>query len=69
MTSITAAKIVVGDQVDTDAGPALVTHVARSKGGLFAPPPGAVCLTITNAGRELTLALKPGSRINVVRAS
>jgi hypothetical protein len=60
-----ATKLTAGMFLDTSAGPAEITHVARSQGGVFAAK-DQVIVTYAIRGFERQVVLTPGQRINVV---
>jgi translation elongation factor P/translation initiation factor 5A len=65
MTKKTAAKLTTGMKLDTNAGPAEITNVARSQGGLFAAKDQiVVTFKIRNIEREIVFT--PGQTLNVV---
>jgi len=61
----TAAKLKVGMKLDTDAGPAEITQVARSQGGVFAAK-DQVIVTFTIRGFERQIVCTPGQKLNVI---
>jgi hypothetical protein len=61
----TASKIAVGMNLDTDAGPALVTNVARSQGGVFAAK-DQVIITFEIRGFERQIIATPGQKFGVI---
>lgn len=65
MTKTTAAKITAGMKLDTSAGPAEVTNVARSQGGVFVAK-DQVVITFAICGFERQVVAPPGQKFNVV---
>ena len=60
-----AAKITAGMNLDTDAGPALVTNVARSQGGVFVAK-NQIIVTFEIRGFERQIVCTPGQKLNVL---
>ena len=65
MSKRTASKIATGMKLDTDAGPALVTNVARSQGGVFAAK-DQIVISFEVRGIERMIVCTPGQSLNVV---
>jgi hypothetical protein len=60
----TAAKLTTSMQLDTSAGPATITGVARSLGGLFAAT-DQVVVTFVIGEVERQAVFTPGQKISV----
>lgn len=65
MTTSQAKSLRPGMRLDTDAGPAEITNVARSQGGVFAAR-DQVVVTFSVRGIERIAIFTPGQRIGVV---
>lgn len=65
MTKRTAAKLTTDMTLDTNAGPATITSVARSRGGIFAAA-DQVVVTFEVQGIERQAIFTPGQKVNVL---
>jgi hypothetical protein len=61
-----AKSLTAGMRLDTDAGPAEIVNVARSRGGVFSAR-DQVIVTYVVRGIEMLAVFTPGQRIGVVR--
>jgi hypothetical protein len=65
MIKRTAQKLTTGMKLDTSAGPAVITNVARSQGGIFAAK-DQVIVTFEIRGFERQVVCTPGQKLNVI---
>jgi hypothetical protein len=65
MIKRTARTLSTGMKLDTSAGPAVVTNVARSQGGVFAAK-DQIVVTFEIRGFERQVVCTPGQKLNVI---